>query len=314
MKTKLPIAISILVVCLLPVDTSAQGGEKIYRITDEGEYQFIYTRDYVAGNGIVHPVTARTFYLETKRAGLLPETVSYNAYLQLADGHLQAMVEASQEDVIASLNNSPKHIAAQEGSAHEVAPATSGTFAEIGYSGNCESGICYPTQTIQIAGEETPALPPAKQINRTTMALAQPGEEVVPGLTRKDGEASKDTSYSQVRTKIPWIVQLMLMEGEMPYENWYDRETIPALTATEAEKRVRLHNLVEHLLTYQDDSIQQEYGKVFPGMDGKLYGISDAELDEVVHTLLQMKDDFLASCEPELHHIFNEMETLALNR
>lgn len=319
MKTKITIAISILIGCLLPGDTSAQGGEKIYQITAEGKYQFVYTQDYLNGTGIIHPITARTFYLETKRLGLMPAAVSYAVFLQYPAEQLQAMLESEQADFIASLNNSPEFSVEPEATFQATATSIPNGNSEQAYFGNCESGIC-PTKHVSeeasahVNAEHPEETPQNKRMTWMATALTQPGKESVPGLTRREATLHKDTTYTQVRTKIPWIVQLMLMEGEMPYENWYDSENVPALTATEADKRIRMHDLVTDLLTYQDDSVQRQFGKVFPGMDGKLYGISDAELDEVIQALLTMKEEFLSSSQPALQDIFNELETLAMGK
>jgi hypothetical protein len=104
---------------------------------------------------------------------------------------------------------------------------------------------------------------------------------------------------------------MVLLPGE--YETRYEAEYMPSRIDADVEMRARLREVVFEILTYRDDAVQRKYRKVFPGIEGKLYGSSNAELDEIIVALLNMKEDFLAGAEPELHQMFNEMETLALH-
>lgn len=312
MKTKNTLATGILLICLLPSVAFAQDKEKIYQLTENGRYQFVYVRDLLAGNGVVHPITPRTFYLETRRHGLIAKEVSYTAFLQNTGDDIRAMLEVSQSDLLASVKNVSNELS--PGSLNIQQSAVEG-FQQVEPSGK---ELEENTEAVSPDDFDAPAGADYKSPSWIANAVMHPGSEAIPAISKSsksaEAEGAEDTAYTQVRTTIPWIVQLMLMQDEMPYENWYDGENIPVLTSTEAEKRVRLHTLVQSLLACQDDEIQKEYGRIFPGMNGKIYGGSDAELDELVEALLNLKDEFISSSQPELLEMFSEMETLAMGR
>lgn len=66
--------------------------DKIYTISDNGEYQYQYAYFDQPNKTGTKPVTVRTFYLETYRKGLIPEHISYEEFLKMSLEEQQALL------------------------------------------------------------------------------------------------------------------------------------------------------------------------------------------------------------------------------
>ncbi len=312
MKTLITISIGILTMSLIPIQSSAQVNEKFYRVTDDGKFQFTYWQYSEGPKGGVHLVTPRTLYLETKRQGLLPEYLSYATFLELSNEQKQAILEFSQQDVIAAMKGIPGNTIKESVSVMVMQEPVHNAITVTEAISEKESEKSYEEELSQDADRMEPEQ--KEEIPWIVRTITQPG--VAHDLPDDDAASISISPAEQPAEskEIPWIVRAIIMHDHPLDIEELESGNAPAISIEEANKRVRICTLLNELLAYQDDEIQKEYGKVFPGMDGKLYGTSDAELDEILTELLHMKDDFSADLNPELDKIFSELEALASGR
>lgn len=80
----------------------ALGNNKLYEITDDGEYKFTYWQD---NEPDPHPITERTFYLEAKELDILPDDISYRKFDRLSIDKQQALITHGQKDLIAQMKD-----------------------------------------------------------------------------------------------------------------------------------------------------------------------------------------------------------------
>ena len=84
---------------------------------------------------------------------------------------------------------------------------------------------------------------------------------------------------------------------------------------SEANQRARIHYLLNELMFFQDEESLRKYGRLHPGMDGKLYGISNAELDELTTTfLMTMNEETLSASTGEFKGMYYELQTMTSNK
>ena len=70
-----------------------------YRITEEGKYEFRDNRVSLAGTGEgFKPITERTFYLQTKRKGMLPEELKYSDFIEMSIAEQQTAFNGNLEE------------------------------------------------------------------------------------------------------------------------------------------------------------------------------------------------------------------------
>ncbi len=79
----------------------AIGNERLYEITEEGKYQFTYWQDK---DPEPHPITERTFYLETRDLNIIPEDVSYRKFQRLNTEEQRSIIVDGQKDVITAMS------------------------------------------------------------------------------------------------------------------------------------------------------------------------------------------------------------------
>ena len=93
MKTLVNLTITALIAGSIISTTQAKDFEKYYEVTEEGQFQFLYRQADASPKEGAKPVTNRTFYLETKRQGILPDDLSYRKYQELTAQEIQALLD-----------------------------------------------------------------------------------------------------------------------------------------------------------------------------------------------------------------------------
>ena len=83
---------------------------------------------------------------------------------------------------------------------------------------------------------------------------------------------------------------------------------------TASKSKARIISIMNELMTYQSEESLRKYGRLFPGMDGKLYGTSDSELRELLSAFLMMKEPMLVESKGELISLYKELELYASNQ
>ena len=64
---------------------------------------------------------------------------------------------------------------------------------------------------------------------------------------------------------------------------------------------------------YQDAESLRKYGKLFPGIDGKLYGTSEAELDEMAVTL-RNDDSAIPATKDTIRDLYHDLQSKKRNK
>jgi hypothetical protein len=99
-------SIAVLLSALLIKDAVAQ--QQTYRITPGGEYQYI-EQDATAfdetSGAYYKDITMRTFYLETHRMGLIPDSVRFEDFRAMTTEEQQAILKQSGSQLDCSSNN-----------------------------------------------------------------------------------------------------------------------------------------------------------------------------------------------------------------
>lgn len=98
--------IQIIIIVANTGTTSLAGdNDKMYQITDDGDYRYQYLQAEQSNKADVKPVTVRTFYLETKRKGLIPN-IDYRDFLQMSVEEQQALL--TDQPYLSIDKNEPK--------------------------------------------------------------------------------------------------------------------------------------------------------------------------------------------------------------
>ncbi len=327
---------------MLPVaQSAAQGNAKFYQVTGDQKFQFTYWQSAGEPKGVVHPVTPRTFYLETRRLGLIPDDISFNTFLKIPVSQLQAITESGQKEIITAINN--------QGQVKTVNRENLSAQPEP-MSGN------FNVPSANQAGAD-----PGDKIELPIVATAPPIEQN--GYEVTNTAEAGVARYYEMGREMPWIIKVMLMpETLYSYDNgngqeeaekaqvvektqkvkyfvsdpythkvFQDFTRVPAEASVQGaasneeeneltDKKSRLLILLNELMvTCRSDEIREKYGRVFPAIEGKLYGTSDAELNEILAALVNMKDDFLSAYkartnQDEVSKIFGELEAMAFGK
>ena len=127
----------------------AVGNERLYEITDEGQYQFTYWQDK---DPVPHPITERTFFLEARDLDVLSDDISYREFKRLDTDEQQSLIVNGQEDIISKMDKSidNKDLQKAEEKAERV-------IAEMRKKEETESLTKAPSQTLASKSkEETP--------------------------------------------------------------------------------------------------------------------------------------------------------------
>lgn len=343
MKT-LNILIGILATAVMPMlpvaQSAAQVNEKFYQVTGDQKFQFTYWKSAGEPKGAVHPVTPRTFYLETRRLGLIPDDISFNTFLKIPALQLQAITEAGQKEIIAAINSQSQMKTVNRENLSASPEQVTGNF--------------------NVSPVSQASSDPEDKIELPLVATAASTEQNGYGVTNT-AEAGVARYYEMGR-EMPWIIRVMLMpetlysynnnehdEAEKaqadgkaqkvkyfvsdPYSHkvFQDFTRVPPESSVQSaatngeenelkDKKSRLLVLLNELMfTCRSDEISEKYGRVFPAIEGKLYGTSDAELNEILAALLNMKDDFLSAYkaktnQDEVSKIFGELEAMAFGK
>ena len=94
---------AILFMMMLFFNALAENASKIYKVTEDGKFSFVHWGESIAKSKtnrwfepITHPVTAQTFYYETKRNGIIPDDLTYREFLRTSHEDKRAMLNEAQ--------------------------------------------------------------------------------------------------------------------------------------------------------------------------------------------------------------------------
>ncbi|HXH19847.1 MAG TPA: hypothetical protein VNJ07_12270 [Chitinophagales bacterium] len=317
MKTRIATSVLTLAFAAFQFAANCQVSQKLYQVTDEGKYYFTYWAHSSGEKAGVRYVTPRTFYLEGIRTGVIPATMTYKEFLSCRVDDLQALIFQSQQDVIAAMQrlNEPGIYApfVNQQSAEPISEKTTVTASQAESAANDDVWITTEESPV----EQPPAIKTEEDaVNKQSQnsdipwmvySLTRPGDRV----TIASDVENADDSFDEEDYQIPWVVLALTHRGDA-----FEAPGIPGRDDADddsefLELKIALLGILEELMDLQDTESRKKYGKVYAGMDGKLYGSSDAELDELIKALLRMKDEIsITANRKEVNEIFATLETL----
>ncbi len=220
MKTDIQTLISFVFAIAITIGLSAQDNEKFYQVTDDGEYQFTYWKYSEGAKSVEHPITARTFFLETKRTGGIPAGLSYAEFIRMTAQEHQALVNNGQAEIIAAIQRRDNKVPELSGERSistfsnnfneaDLSQMEVDQLARLSYTDHLVEPKYVDDQRPVIIDNDEYKQKEASNINWQVMAITNPGREDIPHYYSRQQTpvAASQEESSPKRKNVPWVIR-----------------------------------------------------------------------------------------------------------